>query len=76
MIPYPSDRMILISEYDRGYAAGYDNGYFNGRVQGINTGKSYIIERINELIDEYPNMTDCMYEVIKMLHEEKEKIDD
>lgn len=22
MIPYPSDRMILISEYDRGYAAG------------------------------------------------------
>ena len=68
MIPYPSDRMILNSEYDRGYVTGYD--------KGINTGKSYIIERIYELIDEYPNMTDCMYEVTKMLHEEKEKIDD
>ena len=22
MIPYPSDRMILLSEYDRGYANG------------------------------------------------------
>ena len=76
MSPYPSSKEIMNDQYNAGYAAGYDKGYMNGRVQGINTGKSYIIERINELIDKYPNMTDCMYEVIKMLHEEKEKIYD
>ena len=76
MSPYPTSKEIMNDQYNSGYAAGYDKGYMNGRVQGINTGKSCIIKKIYELIDKYPNMTDCMYEVIRLLHEETEKIDD
>lgn len=79
MIPYPSDRMILVSEYDRGYQAGYsaghDKGYLIGREHGVNVGKRDILDRIAKLMDEYPNMVDFAYEVIHMMYEEKEKQD-
>ena len=79
MIPYPSDRMILNSEYDRGYQAGYsaghDKGYLIGREQGVNVGKRDILDRIDKLMDEYPNMVDFAYEVTHMMYEEKEKQD-
>ena len=60
MIPYPSDRMILNSEYDRGYQAGYS------------AGRRKILNKIDTLIKNYTNPVDLVCEITYMLCEERE----
>ena len=58
MIPYPSDRMILNSEYDRGYAKGQADVLEKIRAEIVDLQKDYqeygwAYDDVLEIIDKY-----------------------
>ena len=61
LTPYPTERMVMVDQYEAGYSAGYS------------AGRRKILNKIDTFIQNYTNPVYLVCEITYMLCEEKEK---